>query len=387
MISLANRMSSIEPFHVMDILAHARQLEAAGNNIVHMEVGEPDFVTLPEILEAGRTALAEGKTHYTPATGLAQLREAISAYYQREYDAKVPANRIVVTPGASGALQLALGVLVDPGDGVIMADPGYPCNRHMVSMFGGIVQPVNVTASSGFQLNLELVQAHWQANTRIVMLASPSNPTGTLVQQDELNRISHFVREQGGVLIVDEIYHGLIYVDEYGSAVNAGEHIIIINSFSKYFGMTGWRVGWMVVPEQLLKPVDNLAQNIFLAAPTPSQYAALAALDPQLKPALDERRDIFRQRRDYLLTELLATGFQIPCEPRGAFYIYANCAEFTSDSLEFSRALLDQAGVAITPGIDFGGNNSTSYVRFAYTTGMEQLAVGVDAIRKFLSQQ
>ena len=368
----------------MDILARARELEASGRNIVHMEVGEPDFVTLPEIIEAGRKALAEGKIHYTAATGLVALREAISAYYQREYDADVPAERVVVTPGASGALQLALGVLVNPGDGVIMADPGYPCNRHMVSMYGGVVQSVSVTAASGFQLTLELIQRHWQPDTRVVMLASPSNPTGTLVSPGELDRISQYVREKQGILIVDEIYHGLIYADQYDSAVNAGEHVIVINSFSKYFGMTGWRVGWMVVPEQLFRPVDHLAQNIFLAAPTPSQHAALAALDEELKPALDERRDIFRQRRDFLMAELQDSGFQIPCKPGGAFYIYANCAGLAQDSYEFSRALLDQAGVAITPGVDFGTNNSSSYVRFAYTTNTEQLATGVDAIRDFL---
>ncbi|MCW8964533.1 MAG: aminotransferase class I/II-fold pyridoxal phosphate-dependent enzyme [Gammaproteobacteria bacterium] len=378
-------MSSIEPFHVMDILARARQLESQGRHIVHMEVGEPDFVTLPGIVDAGRQALADGKVHYTPATGLVELREAISAWYLREYDEVVPMERIVVTPGASGALQLALGVTVNPGDGVLIADPGYPCNRHMVAMYGAEIHGIPVDETSNFQLNLDLIRQHWQSNSRAVMLASPSNPTGTLIEPAELGRICDFVKQQQGVVIVDEIYHGLIYQGDVISAVGAGDNVIVINSFSKYFGMTGWRLGWLVAPYELINPIDRLAQNIFLAPATPSQYAALVALSESLKPALDERRNQFQQRRDYLLPAIRELGFETPCKPQGAFYLYARSTALAGDSMALCRDLLEQAGVAITPGVDFGNNHSNDFVRFAYTTGMDELKTGVSAIRQYLS--
>jgi len=384
MIKTADRMLSIKPFHVMDILARAHQLEAEGKNIVHMEVGEPDFVTLPEITEAGRKALADGKTHSTAATGLPQLREAISAYYQREYNRQVPAEQVVVTPGASGALQLALGVTINPGDGVLMADPGYPCNRHMVSMFGGKVQSVPVDAETGFQLNEQLVQRYWQTDTKAVMLASPSNPTGTIIQNGEVTKICDYVSSRNGVVIADEIYHGLVYGDAVETAAIYNDHVIVINSFSKYFGMTGWRVGWLVAPPELVGPIDHLAQNIFLSASTPAQHAAVVALSGSLKPALDERRDLFRQRRDYLLAAIRETGFNVPASPQGAFYIYADSSELASDSLELSQRLLEHAGVAITPGLDFGTHHHADYVRFAYTTGMDRLVAGIESIKKYL---
>jgi aspartate/methionine/tyrosine aminotransferase len=386
MIKTADRMACIKPFHVMDILARAHQLEAEGKEVFHMEVGEPDFVTLAEISEAGRKALAEGKIHYTAATGLPLLREAISDYYLREYNRQVAAERIVVTPGASGALQLVLGVTINPGEGVLMSDPGYPCNRHMVSMFGGEVQPVPVDADSEFQLNLELVKKYWQVNSKAVMLASPSNPTGTIIASDELRGICEYVRARQGVVIVDEIYHGLIYEGMVETAADYADNVIVINSFSKYFGMTGWRVGWLVAPEELIKPIDHLAQNIFLAAPTPSQHAAVTALSPSMKPALDERRDVFRQRRDYLVAAIKSLGFEVPVYPRGAFYVYANSTGLAEDSLELSRQLLEHAGVAITPGIDFGDNHHSDYVRLAYTTSIENLEAGIEAIRGYLNR-
>jgi len=385
-MKIADRMSSIEPFHVMDILARARQMEADGRDIVHMEVGEPDFATVQPIIDAGRQALAEGKTHYTPAIGLAALREAISNYYEHRYGHGVPAGQCVVAPGASGALQLALGVSVNPGDEVLIADPGYPCNRHMVTMLGGVAKPVPVTCATGFQLNASLVEQCWTDKTRVVMLASPSNPTGTLVEYEELKRINEFVEEKGGLVIVDEIYHGLVYGEQPPTALKAGANIIVINSFSKYFGMTGWRLGWLIAPGELIDPLDRLAQNIFLAAPTPAQYAAITALAEDTRPLLDERRDEFKRRRDFLLRELQQIGFVIECEPVGAFYLYANCSGFTDDSMQFSNDLLEKAGVAITPGADFGDNRPNEYVRLAYTTNMARLEEGVKRITTFVNQ-
>ena len=385
MIDIAKRMTGIAPFHVMDILARARQLESQGKTIVHMEVGEPDFTTLPEIIDAGHKALEEGRVHYTPAVGLTELRQALGQYYQRQYGVDVPLDSIVVTPGASGALQLALGVTINPGDTVLMADPGYPCNRHMLAMYGASALPVPVDESSNFQLNATLVRQYWRPDTRAVMLASPSNPTGTIIDRDDLLEIIEFVQEQNAFALVDEIYHGLVYEGEVTTAANMADNVIVINSFSKYFGMTGWRLGWLIASPQLVEAIDRLAQNIFLAPSTLSQYAAITALSESLQEQLDARRDEFKRRRDYLLPELQDLGFDISGRPQGAFYIYAGCRHLAEDSMALSRELLEQAGVAITPGMDFGHHRSEQYVRFAYTTGMDQLRRGVQAIGEYLN--
>ncbi|OOZ38852.1 aminotransferase [Solemya pervernicosa gill symbiont] len=381
---IAQRMGEIEPFHVMDLLARARALEAEGRSIIHMEVGEPDFVTPEPIIEAGRAALAAGKTHYTPAVGLPALREALSAYYRDQLGADVPAERFIITPGASGALQLIMGVLVDPGDEVLMADPGYPCNRHFVRLFEGKAVGIPVDAESGYQLTLKQVEAHWSERSRAVLLASPANPTGTIVPEDELRAIVEFVNAKGGRVIVDEIYHGLIYADRPPSAAAISDQLFIVNSFSKYFGMTGWRLGWIVAPESYVREIDKLAQNIFLAAPTPAQHAALAAFEVDTLAILEQRRIEFGKRRDYLLPALRHLGFDIPITPQGAFYLYADCSRFSSDSYQLANSLLNDAGVAITPGLDFGSNQPERYLRFAYTTSIEKLKEGVARIEAWL---
>lgn len=383
-IHLARRMAHIEPFHVMDLLARARELEAQGRSIVHMEIGEPDFATPEPIVEAGRRALADGHTHYTPALGLPALREAISGFYRERYGAQVPPGRIVVTPGASGALQLVLGVLVNPGEQVLMADPGYPCNRHFVRLVEGEPLMVPVDAATQYQLTPELVERHWTERTAAVLLASPSNPTGTLVEPETLRGIFEVVRRRGGRLIVDEIYHGLVYGRDAQTALALSDEIFVINSFSKYFGMTGWRVGWLVAPEAYVREIDKLAQNIFLAASTPAQHAALAAFRPETIAILEARRREFQARRDYLLPALRDLGFDIRVEPQGAFYLYADCSRFTGDSFRFARDLLERAGVAVTPGLDFGANAPERHLRFAYTTSLENLREGVRRIGEFL---
>ncbi len=374
--SATERARAIQPFHVMALLARARELEAAGRSIVHMEIGEPDFPTPEPVIRAVTRAIAEGDVHYTPATGLVALREAISAWYA-DQGVEVEAGRIVVTPGASGALLLVLGVLLDPGQAVMMADPGYPCNRNFVRFLEGQSQLVEVDSTTGYQLTAELIDRHWQANTTAVLVASPSNPTGTLIGEAELQAIYQMVKQRGGCLIVDEIYHGLIYDGASRSALAIAEDVIVINSFSKYFGLTGWRAGWLVVPASLLPDIDRLAQNLFLAAPTPAQHAALAALQPETLAILEQRREEFHRRRDYLLPSLRELGFDIPVTPQGAFYLYANCERFCDDSFDFARRLLEEAGVAITPGLDFGHNRPEKHLRFAYTTSMEQLEEGV----------
>ena len=381
----ADRMQDIQPFRVMELLSRARKLEAEGRDIVHMEIGEPDFPSPEPVIRAVRNAIAEGDVHYTPATGMLALREAIAGFYLKRYGVLIDPGRIVVTPGASGALLVVLGSLLNPGQTVLMADPGYPCNRNFVRFLEGQSRNIPVTAESGYQLTAEQVEANWDETTAAVLLASPSNPTGTLVPADEMQAISDIVQQRGGRLLVDEIYHGLVYDSQADTILTQNDEAFVINSFSKYFGLTGWRIGWLVAPAATIPDLDKLAQNLFLAAPTPAQHAALASFSPETLDILEQRRKAFRQRRDYLLPALRELGFDIPVTPQGAFYLYANCERFTDNSLEFAEALLEEAGVAVTPGLDFGSHQPEKHLRFAYTTSMERLEEGVQRLRQFVS--
>ncbi|MCI0505665.1 MAG: pyridoxal phosphate-dependent aminotransferase [Gammaproteobacteria bacterium] len=384
-IKLAKRMAYIEPFHVMDLLAMARSMEAEGKQIVHMEIGEPDFVTPEPVIRAAQTALQQGLTHYTPAVGLTALRERIAGYYQERFNANVNPEQIIITPGASGALLLALGVLINTGDKVAMSDPGYPCNRHFVRLFDGDPVGVPVSARSRYQLTVDLLEQAEQSPITAVMLASPSNPTGTLLTRAEMGQWMKYAEKRHCYLLMDEIYQGLVYGEDSATIAGQCSHAFIINSFSKYFCMTGWRLGWLVVPPGYQREVDKLAQNIFLAPSTLAQYAAVAAFDSDSISILESQRQQFQQRRDFLKQAIQELGFQLLVEPQGAFYLYADCSRFTNDSFEFCQSLLKQAGVAIAPGKDFGAHESHRYVRFAYTTSMEQLEQGVEKIRVFLA--
>ncbi len=384
-VRAAGRMADIEPFHVMDILARARQMEAAGHDIVHMEVGEPDFQTPEPIVEAGHAALAAGHTHYTPATGLPALREAISADYHDRFGVDVAPSRIIITPGASGALQLILGVLVEPGQRVLLPDPGYPCNRHMVSLFGGVPVSLPVDAAGGFRPDPAQMLDAWDEQTRLLMLASPANPTGMLIPPSSLCTYYEGIRESGGGLLVDEIYQGLVYDQPSSTALALGEkELFVVNSFSKYFGMTGWRLGWLVAPEPYVPLLDRLAQNLFLAAPTLAQHAALAAFSEQTHQILESRREVFRQRRDFLYAGLQTLGFGLDEPPQGAFYIYAECSRFANDSFLLAEQLLSRAGIAVTPGRDFGRYRADAHIRFAYTTSLERLETALERLAGFL---
>jgi aspartate/methionine/tyrosine aminotransferase len=298
---------------------------------------------------------------------------------------RVAPSRILVTTGASAALMLACAALIDPGDEVLLADPGYPANRHFVRVVEGVPHPVPVDAASGYQLAPDHLERHWSARTAAALVASPSNPTGTLISTERLAGMVEIARARGGALIVDEIYHGLVYEGEYTTAAALADDVFVINSFSKYFNMTGWRLGWMVAPESAVGELDKLAQNLYLAAPTPAQHAALAAFEPETLAILESRRREFQARRDYLVPALRRLGFEIPVMPQGAFYVYAGCGKHTRDSFGFARDLLERAGVAITPGVDFGANAPERHVRFAYTNSIERLKEGVARIGEFLS--
>ena len=380
------RVNDVRPFHVMRLLARARELEQQGRDIVHMEVGEPDFNTPQPVIDAAQAVIATGKIHYTPATGLPALKQRIALFYQDRYQVRVDADCIVITPGASGALLLALASVIDPGKKILMADPGYPCNRNFTRFLEGQVVSVPVSAETDYQMTSEKIANYWDEDVVGVLLASPSNPTGTLIPEDELKKIINQVEAKGGIIFMDEIYHGLVYTQAVPTILQYTRNCFVINSFSKYFGMTGWRVGWLVTPKSYLEAIDNFAQNIFLAAPTPAQHAALAAFEPRTMDILEQRREAFQDRRDYLLPALRDIGFKIKTEPQGAFYIYGDCSRFSDNSLTFVEKILEEIGVAITPGNDFGDYKAGTHVRFAYTTSLERLQEGVARLGEYLNQ-
>jgi aspartate/methionine/tyrosine aminotransferase len=376
----ARRVEEIEPFEVMDVLARAHALEAQGRHVVHMEIGEPDFSAPAPVVEAGVRALRDGKTAYTATLGLPALREAIAAHYQSKFNTQVDPNRIAVTAGASGGLLTVAALYVDAGDEVLVPDPGYPGYRHFVRAFEGRARALAVGAAQNFQPTLDMVRAAWGPRTKGLLLGSPSNPTGTLISRSELEKIAAFVAQRGGVLLVDEIYQGLVYGAEPWSALGMPGEVLIINSFSKYFCMTGWRLGWVVVPPGAVRGFEKLAQHLFISAPSAAQHAALAAFSPDSISILEERRREFARRRDFLVPQLKKAGLAIPAEPHGAFYVYADCGR---DARAFARALLESEAVAATPGADFGANGTERFVRFAYTRSMEEIEEAARRLARF----
>ena len=386
MSQLAKRTADITPFYVMELLRRANQLETQGRDIIHMEIGEPDFATPKTIVDAGIKQLQTGDIKYTPAAGLPELRAKIADYYQTHYAVKIDKERVFVTPGASGAFLLALGASVNPGDEILMADPCYPCNSNFIKLFEGKATTLPVDAATSYQLTAELIKQHWSPSTTGALIASPSNPTGTLIEPDVFKQCIQLVNDKGGCFYSDEIYHGLVYGKHAPTALEYSDNVFVINSFSKYFGMTGWRIGWLIVPDGFVEATEKLAQNIFIATPTLSQYAALSAFDKSTLEELEQRRVEFAKRRDFLYDALIQLGFDIPVKPDGAFYIYANGAKFTDDSYQFALDLLETEGVAITPGKDFGSHQANQHLRFAYTTTIERMSVAMQRLGRFVNR-
>lgn len=382
----ARRLADIEPFHVVELLTRARQLESEGRDIIHMEVGEPDFPTPEPIARAAAAAIQGGKTLYTQALGLPELRTAISDFYRERYGVAVAASRIAITNGASGALNLAFAALANPGDEWLLADPGYPCNRHILRTYEGCPISMPVGPDSNFQPTPAMLRQYWNEKTAGLLVASPANPTGTLLTLAEIEALAAVCREKQGHFLVDEIYHGLTYEIAAPTASAAGDDIWVINSFSKYFQMTGWRLGWMVIPEAYGRDVEKLAQNLVLCPSTPAQHAALAAFAPDTIAILEERRAEFRHRRDFLAPALEAIGFRVTARPEGAFYLYCDCSALADDSFTLARDLLEKTGVAATPGLDFGSNAPEKHIRFAYTTGVPRLAEAVERLRRYFGR-
>jgi aspartate/methionine/tyrosine aminotransferase len=385
--SWARRLEAVRPFHVMALLARARAMAAAGRDIIHLEIGEPDFPTPEPIRRAGMAALERGETFYTPALGLPALREAIATDYRQRFGVALDPARIVVTPGASGALLLALALVADPGQEVLLADPGYPCNRNFLAVLGGAARQVPAGADAGFALDADTIGRHWSAATVAALVATPANPTGQVLSPGVLRALADRVRALGGRLLVDEIYQGLVYGLPAHTALAEADDIIVLNSFSKFFGMTGWRVGWLVAPADAVPHLDRLAQNLFIAAPTLAQHAALAAFLPETLAELEMRRQAFAQRIDFLVPALEALGLRVPVRPQGAFYVYADISAATTlDGYSFCERLLEEEGVAVTPGIDFGEHEARRYVRFAVTTDIVRLEEAVRRIGAFLAR-
>jgi aspartate/methionine/tyrosine aminotransferase len=378
----ARRADEIEPFEVMDVLSRAHALEAAGRHVVHMEIGEPDFTAPAPVVEAGVRAIRDGLTAYTATLGLPALREAIAGHYETKFGCRIASSRIAVTAGASGGLLTAAALYVDAGDEILVPDPGYPGYRHFVRAFEGVAKALPVCAQTNFQPTLEMVRKAWGRKTKGLLLGSPSNPTGTLIDRTQLAGIAGFIAQRGGVLLVDEIYQGLVYGTEPWSAAGLPGEVVLINSFSKYFCMTGWRLGWVVLPEGAVRGFEKLAQHLFISAPAAAQHAALAAFSSESLKILEERRNEFARRRDFLVPALKRAGLSIPAEPHGAFYIYADCG---GDARSFTRQLLEKEAVAATPGIDFGANGTARCVRFAYTRSLEDLEEGARRIARFVS--
>ncbi len=373
------RAAAIPPFHVMDLLARAKEREAAGHDVIHMEVGEPDFPTPAPIVAAAQAALETQRQSYTPAIGLPVLRGAI-ANYSSIGRAQVAGHSVAVTGGASAALQLALTAILSVGDEVLLPDPGYPCNAVMVSACGAKPVSLPTTMSANFQPTAESVAAAWREETRAVVLASPANPTGTVIPNAELLAICNVVGERGGWVVFDEIYGKLVSTEPVPTPFGIVDNLICINSFSKYHGMTGWRLGWLLAPEPIMPTIERLAQNLMLAPSTLAQQAALAAFSVDTLDICEQRRHIFNRRREQLVRELATQGFSVPAQPVGAFYVWAQLPAEVSDSFALTHRLLNEANVVVTPGCDFAIDSADRFVRFAATTSSARLREGLKRI-------
>jgi aspartate/methionine/tyrosine aminotransferase len=396
-IRTAGRLDHIEPFYVMELAKAASQLAASpacdpaqgGEPMIFLNIGEPDFGAAPAVQAAARRCIEQGHTGYTQATGLQALRECIAGWYDSRFGAPVDASRIVITAGASAALQLACLALFEAGDEVLMPDPSYPCNRHFVAATGAQARLMRTQASTRFQPDAAGIQAQWTPRTRGVVLATPSNPTGTSLAREELRAITQAVQARGGVTLVDEIYLGLSYNPGFGHSVleapaGPDDSVISINSFSKYFGMTGWRLGWLVLPPQLVGAVERLAQNLYICPSTLAQHAALACFEPDSLALYEARRAQLRRQRDLVVEGLNAMGLTVPVTPDGAFYAWFDCSSSGMNSWDFCQHMMHKAHVALTPGRDFGPAWADSHVRLSFAGSPESLQAALMRLQREL---
>lgn len=384
MSRLASRTNHIVQFYAVELFKQAHALNAQGRDVISLGIGEPDFTAPPQVVETLSRAAKAGLSGYTPPAGLAVLREALAFYYKEYFSAPVDPNRIIITSGASGALMLAAMALINPGDEVLMPDPSYPANQNFILAAGGVPRLIPSSAQQRFQLSAEDVRQNWSPATRGVLIASPSNPTGTTIALEELRELVAEVRRRDGFIIMDEIYLGLYYGDAPRSALTIDDDIIIINSFSKFFHMTGWRLGWLIAPAAMIPAIERIAASMAICAPTLAQHAALTCFEPDVMRIYENRRLSFKQRRDYLLPELERIGLHVPVVPDGAFYIYTDISRYNTPSGEFSHRLLHEAGVAAVPGHDFGSAQADHTLRLSYATGLDRLKEAIGRMERFL---
>lgn len=382
---LAKRTEFMMPFYAVEIFKQASLLDAQGKDIISLGIGEPDFTAPSPVIATLERAAKAGLSGYSPPAGTTLLREAIAHYYAHYFSAPVEPSRVIVTAGASSALLLASMALINPGDEILLPDPSYPANQNFITAAGGVPRLIPCTAEQRFQLSAADVRAHWGPATRGVLIASPSNPTGTTIARADLKALIAEVRQRNGFVIMDEIYLGLYYDEAPQSALTLDDNVIIINSFSKYFHMTGWRLGWLIVPTDMIPAVEKLSASLAICAPTLAQHAALTCFEPDVMRIYENRRLSFKQRRDYLLPELERLGLHVPVVPDGAFYIYADIGKYSQDSADFSHRLLYEAGVAAVPGCDFGPAHADRMMRFSYTTGLDRLHEAIARIERFLT--
>ncbi|HEX7386889.1 MAG TPA: pyridoxal phosphate-dependent aminotransferase [Castellaniella sp.] len=384
MLQAAERTERTVPFYAVEVLKQAQALAAQGHDVISLGIGEPDFTAPTRVLETLRRAADAGLSGYTAPAGIPALREAIAHYYQTQFGATIDPARILITAGASGALMLAALVLVNPGDEILMPDPSYPANRNFVTAAGGTTRLVPTTAENRFQLQADDIATYWGPHTRGVLIASPSNPTGTSMPREALRALIAAVRTRGGYVIMDEIYLGLYYDEAPQSALTLDDDLLVINSFSKYFHMTGWRLGWLIAPANLMPAVERLAASLVICAPALAQHAALSCFEPEVMHIYEQRRLSFKERRDYLLPAFAHMGLQVPAAPDGAFYIFADIRNFGVDGATFCRRLLNEAHVAAVPGLDFGEAHARHTVRFSYATGLDRLKEATSRMEGFL---
>lgn len=382
----ALRTKQAAPFHAVEVAKKAAYLKSLGRNIISLGIGEPDFTAAPQVVSAMQQSAKQGLSGYSPSAGLPELREAIAKFYGTQFDAPINPRRVIVTNGGSGALMLAALSLIDPGAEVLMPDPCYPANANFILAAGGVTKLVPTHAANRFQLCAADIETHWNEKTRGILIASPSNPTGTSIAPDTLSELLAAVRARNGFVIMDEIYLGLSYNSSRQSALVHDDQIIVLNSFSKYFHMTGWRLGWLIVPDHLIEPVEKLASSLAICAPTLAQHGALACFEEETLALFELRRQAFQTRRDFLVPALESIGFEVPAHPDGAFYVYVDVTRHSHDSGILAEQLLEKAGVAIVPGLDFGPAHAKHMARMSYTTGLDQLEQAVDRMDKALNR-
>lgn len=384
MTQLSQRTERTLPFYAIEVLKQAQHLAAQGNDIISLGIGEPDFTAPSRVLDTLNKAAQAGLSGYTAPAGTPALRTAIAHYYEENFHAKIDPNRILVTGGASGALLLAAMALINPGDEVLMPDPSYPANQNFITAAGGITRLIPTHPEHRFQLSVADIENNWTPATKGVLIASPSNPTGTSIKYEELQALVKAIRARDGFIIMDEIYLGLFYDEKPKSALTIDDDIIVINSFSKYFHMTGWRLGWLIAPEKIMAGIERLAASLAICAPALAQHAALSCFEPEVIQIYENRRMSFKERRDYLLPEFARLGLNVPVAPDGAFYIFADVSKWGMSSLDFCSRMLNEIGVAAVPGIDFGPAHAENFVRFSYATSLDRLQLAIQRLEQYL---